>query len=387
MFSSRSSVDLSPNPLAVALERAHAASRPVLDLTESNPTRAGLPYERDAILASLARPASLVYEPAAFGLPSAREAVAAELSAHGPPVDPSRVVLTASTSEAYAFLFKLVCDPGDEVLVPVPSYPLFEHLARLESVRAVPYRLAYDGAWHVDLASARDAVTARTRAIVAVSPNNPTGSYLKRAELAALGALGLPIVSDEVFARYPLREDATRARSALEANGAPLVFALGGLSKLAALPQVKLAWMAVGGDESRIGQAMGRLEVIADAFLSLGTPVQHAAAALLASRHAAEGAIRERTLENLAFVRSVVPGSPVSLLDVEGGWYATLRVPRTRSELEWAVALLEEDDVHVYPGHYFDFEGEAYLVVSLLTREDVFRDGLRRVVSRVATTA
>src|ERR1019366_4280757 len=176
---------------------------------------------------------------------------------------------TASTSEAYAFLFKLLCDPGDEVLVPVPSYPLFEPLARLGSVRAVPYRLAYGGAWHVDLASARDAVTARTRAIVAVSPNNPTGSYLKRAELAALGALGLPIVSDEVFARYPLREDATRARSALEANGAPLVFALGGLSKLAALPQVKLAWMAVGGDESRIGQAMGRLEVIADAFLSL----------------------------------------------------------------------------------------------------------------------
>jgi hypothetical protein len=387
MFSSRSSVDLSPNPLAVAMDRARAASRTVLDLTESNPTRAGLPYARDTILAALAHPASLVYEPATFGIPSAREAVAAELSARGPAIDASRVVLTASTSEAYAFLFKLLCDPGDEVLVPVPSYPLFEHLARLESVRAVPYRLAYDGAWHIDLASARDAVTARTRAIVTVSPNNPTGSYLKRTELTGLAALGLPIVSDEVFALYPLREDATRARSALDAGGAPLVFALGGLSKLAALPQMKLAWMAVGGEEGRVAEAMGRLEVIADAFLSLGTPVQHAVTALLESRHAAEGAIRERTRDNLAFVRSLMPGSPVSLLDVEGGWYATLRVPRTRSELEWAVALVEEDGVHVHPGHFFDFEGEAYLVVSLLTEEATFQEAIRRLVSRVTTTA
>ncbi len=385
MFSSRSSVDLAPNPLAVALEAARAASREILDLTESNPTRAGLPYAREAILAALARPASLVYEPAAFGIPSARDAVARELSAHGPATDASRVLLTASTSEAYAFLFKLLCDPGDEVLVPVPSYPLFEHLARLESVRAVPYRLAYDGAWHVDLASVREAVTARTRAIVTVSPNNPTGSYLKRAELAALAALGLPIVSDEVFARYPLRDDATRAGSVLEADGAPLVFALGGLSKLAALPQMKLAWMAVGGAKARVAEATGRLEVIADAFLSLATPVQHAAAALLESRHAAEGAIRQRTRDNLAFVRGVVPGSPVSLLDVEGGWYATLRVPRTRSELEWAVTLVEEDGVHVHPGHFFDFEGEAYLVVSLLTPEATFREAIGRVMARVTT--
>jgi hypothetical protein len=387
MFSSRSSVDLSPNPLSVALGRARAASRDVVDLTESNPTRAGLPYARDAILAALARPASLVYEPAAFGIPPAREAVARELSAHGPAMDASRVVLTASTSEAYAFLFKLLCDPGDEVLVPVPSYPLFEHLARLESVRAVPYRLAYDGVWHVDLGSAREAVTARTRAIVTVSPNNPTGSYLKRAELTALADLGLPIVSDEVFAGYPLKEDGTRARSALEAESAPLVFALGGLSKVAALPQMKLAWMAVGGAGARVAEAMGRLEVIADAFLSLATPVQHAVSALLESRHAAENAIRARTGANLAFARSIVPGSPVSLLDVEGGWYVTLRVPRTRSELEWAVALVEEDGVHVHPGHFFDFEEEAYLVVSLLTPEATFHEAVRRVVSRVTTAA
>jgi hypothetical protein len=193
------------------------------------------------------------------------------------------------------------------------------------------------------------------------------------------------MVSDEVFARYPLRDDATRARSVLDADGASLVFALGGLSKLAALPQMKLAWMTVGGEKARVAEATGRLEVIADAFLSLATPVQHAAAALLESRHAAEGAIRQRTRHNLAFVRSVVPGSPVSLLDVEGGWYATLRVPRTRSELEWAVGLVEEDGVHVHPGHFFDFEEEAYLVVSLLTPEATFREAIERVMTRVTT--
>jgi aspartate/methionine/tyrosine aminotransferase len=383
MFSSRSSFDLSPNPLAVELAAARAASRRVLDLTESNPTRAGIPYERDAILAALARPDLLVYEPAPFGLLSAREAVARDLSANGVPVDPSRVALTASTSEAYSFLFKLVCDAGDEVLVPAPSYPLFEHLARLESVRVVPYRLAYDGAWHVDRASVSAGLGARTRAIVIVSPNNPTGSYLKKGELDWLASLGPPLVSDEVFARYPLRDDATRVRSALEAHGARLVFSLGGLSKLAALPQVKLAWIAVGGEDAFVAAALGRLEVVADAFLSVGTPVQHAVPDLLASRAAAEDGIRARTRGNLAFARDVAAGSAVSVLDVEGGWYATLRVPRTRTELEWALRLLREDDVHVHPGHFFDFDDEAYLVVSLLTPPAIFEEGLRRILKKV----
>ena len=216
------------------------------------------------------------------------------------------------------------------------------------------------------------------------APNNPTGSYLKRAELDALAALGLPLVSDEVFARYPLREDATRARSALEAAGAPLVFALGGLSKLAALPQMKLAWTAIGGDAARVAAAMGRLEVIADAFLSVGTPVQHAVPGLLASRGAAEGAILDAdTREPRSSRATKVAGTAVSLLDVEGGWYATLRLPRTRSEEAWALALLEQDGVHVHPGHFFDFEAEAYLVASLLTPEETFREGLGRLVARV----
>jgi aspartate/methionine/tyrosine aminotransferase len=381
--SARSTFDLSPNALAKALGRARAAGRAVLDLTESNPTRAGLPYPAERILAALASPAALTYEPASFGLPATREAVARELSAAGPAVDPARVVLTASTSEAYGFLFKLLCDAGDEVLVPRPSYPLFEHLAQLEGVRPVPYRVAYDGAWHVDVPSVRAGVSARTRAIVTVSPNNPTGSYLKRDELDALAATGLPIVSDEVFASYPLRPDPARAVSALEARGAPLVFALGGLSKLAALPQMKAGWIAVGGEPARVEAALARLEVIADAYLSVSTPVQHALPALLASRGAAHAAIASRTRANLTTLAAAVAGSAASLLDVEGGWYATVRLPATRSEEDWALELLEKDGVHVHPGHFFDFANEAYVVLSLLTPEPTFADGAARLIARV----
>jgi alanine-synthesizing transaminase len=385
MFSSRSSFDLSPNRLSIALARAHASARPVLDLTESNPTCAGIPYDGDAVRAALAgSPSLLRYEPAAFGIASAREAVARDLSLYGPRVDPSRVVLTASTSEAYAFLFKLLADPGDEVLVPVPSYPLFEHLARLESLRAIPYRLAYDGAWHVDLASVRGALSPVTRAIIVVNPNNPTGSYLKRDEFDALVSLGLPIVSDEVFARFPLRVDRSRCPSALEQNAAPVVFALGGLSKLAGLPQMKLAWMAVAGEGRRVEAALARLEVIADAFLSVGTPVQLALPALLACRGTAEEGIRKRTRANLDGVRAALVGSAASVLDVEGGWYATLRLPRTESEEGWVLTLLERDGVYVHPGHFFDFEDEVYLVISLLTPEATLREGVKRIVERVS---
>lgn len=378
-FSERSAFDLARNDLTTALAQAREAGREVLDLTESNPTRAGLPYEGQAILGALAAPGALVYEPASFGLTSAREAVADHLG-----VPAGRVVLTASTSEAYAFLFKLLCDPGDEVLVPTPSYPLFEHLARLETVRAVPYRIAYDGAWHLDFDSVRAAVGPRTRAIVLVTPNNPTGSILKRAELASLAELGIPLVSDEVFAGYTLdpRGETARASSALEAQGA-LVFALGGLSKLAALPQMKLAWTVVGGPDALADPALARLEIIADAFLSVGAPVQHALPALLASRAGVTAAIVARTRDNLAFLRGALGGKATSVLDVEAGWYATLRVPRTRSEEQWALALLEQDGVYLHPGHFFDFESEAYLVTSLLTPQPMFRAGIERLLARV----
>jgi alanine-synthesizing transaminase len=381
-FSSRSHRDRTENALTIATARAREAGRPILDLTVSNPTRAGIPYG-EGVPVSLGDARGTSYEPLPFGLYAAREAISRVYHQEvGIRVDPSRLVLTASTSEAYAFLFKLLCDPGDDVLVPEPSYPLFEHIAYLEGVRLVSYSLAYDGEWHIDLASLRKARGERTRAAVLVHPNNPTGSYVKRDELAVFAQLGLPLVSDEVFASFPLQVDPRRSGSVLEYEDG-LVFALGGLSKMAALPQMKLAWIALGGRDELVGEASRRLELIADTFLSVSTAVQLALPALLASRHVATDAIRARLTRNLARVAAHTLGSPVSLLRVEGGWYATLRLPRTRSEEDWALTFLEEDGVYVHPGHFFDFASEAYIVASLLTPEDAFDEGVSRIVGRV----
>jgi hypothetical protein len=381
MFSRRTAFDRTENALTRALRAAQAGASSIVDLTVSNPTSAGIPYAEREILEALGRPACLRYEPEPFGLPAARDTIAKLLG-----VDAGRVVLTASTSEAYSLLFKLLCDEGDEALVPHPSYPLFDHLAQLEGVRLVPYRLAYDGRWHVDMDSVRRAAGPRARAILVVSPNNPTGSYLKRDELAALASLGLPIVSDEVFAEYPLREDAARAKTALETSET-LVFALGGLSKLVGLPQMKLGWIATGGPEPRVREALARLELACDAFLSVGAPVQHALPALLSSGAAARDAIAQRTRENLATLRSALAGSAATVLDVEGGWYAVLRLPRTRSEEEWTLDLLRATRVLVQPGHFFDFEEEPFVVVSLLTEPAAFAEGVARLANRVAEEA
>ncbi|HEX7664966.1 MAG TPA: pyridoxal phosphate-dependent aminotransferase, partial [Polyangiaceae bacterium] len=244
-MASRSSFVLDKNALTLAIEARAAAKRPLLDLTVSNPTTAGLPYDRDAILRAFSDPRALIYDPLPFGLPSARAAVAAQLTEQKA-IDPEHVFLTASSSEAYAFLFKLLCDPGDDIAICAPSYPLFEHLAQLEGVAVKPYRLAYDGAWHVDLDSMKRAIGPKTRAIVIVHPNNPTGSFLSNDELAQMAATGLPIVSDEVFVDYALADDPKRARTARMTDDT-LVFALGGLSKATGLPQMKLGWTAVGG--------------------------------------------------------------------------------------------------------------------------------------------
>jgi alanine-synthesizing transaminase len=382
-FSSRSTRDFTENALTLALAEQRLAGRRVLDLTESNPTRAGITYG-PGVPGALGDARGARYEPEPFGSLPARDAVSrANDEDLGVAIDPTRLVLTSSTSEAYAFLWKLLCDAGDEVLVPAPSYPLLEHLAELEAVRLVPYRLAYDGEWHVDLSSVREAMGSRTRAVVVVHPNNPTGSYLKRDELDALGGLGLPIVSDEVFASYPIEPDARRTKSVLERREG-LVFALGGLSKMAALPQMKLAWIGIGGEDALVAEATSRLELVADTFLSVSTPVQVALPALLASRHIAREQIRARLRKNLACAARRVEGSAVSLLKVEGGWYATLRLPETRSEQEWTLTFLEEDGVLVHPGHFFDFAREAYVVASLLTPEATFEEGVTLIAHRVS---
>jgi alanine-synthesizing transaminase len=384
MFSERTHWDLRPNRLAERLAARRAAGARILDLTESNPTRAGLPCPDD-VLAALARAEARRYEPRPFGLPAAREAVAADFARRGFPVGPDRVVLSASTSEAYAFLFKLLCDPGDEVLVPRPGYPLFEFLATLESVRVLPYPLAYDGEWHLDVASLRSALGPRTRAVVVVSPHNPTGACLKRDERDAVEALcaghGVALVSDEVFADYSFRDDPRRAASVAH-DGPALAFALGGLSKSCGLPQLKLAWTAVTGPEPLRRDALARLEVVADTYLSVSTPVQVAAPELLSRREELSAPIRARVRANLEALRAAIaPGCPATLLEPEGGWSAVLRVPATRTEEERVTRLLEERDVLVHPGYFFDFPHEAFLVLSLLPPESDFAEGVARVLA------
>jgi hypothetical protein len=386
VFSQRTRWDRTTNRLAELLEGRRRAGARVLDLTESNPTRAGIPYPDD-LLEPLADRGGLAYEPSAMGLRQAREAVAADFRRRGIEVPAERIVLTASTSEAYAFLFKLLCDPGDAVLVPRPSYPLFEYLARIESVEVGRYDLHYDTEWHVTRGGVEREVTERTRAVVVVHPNNPTGSYLKRAEGADLMALcaerGLALVSDEVFADYGFGDDPRRLPSVAE-NGPCLAFSLGGLSKSCGLPQLKLAWIAVCGPERLRDEALARLEIVADTYLSVGTPVQRAAPRLLARIEELQAPIAARVQANLTVLRDrMAVTTHATLLRVEGGWYAILQVPATETEEERVVRLLAEDGVLVHPGYYFDFPREAYLVVSLLPPEDVFAEGLDRVLSRL----
>ncbi len=383
MFSARTRWDLRANRLEAIRAQKRERGEAVIDLTESNPTSVGIDYPGD-LLAPLSESGALRYEPLAFGATAARAAVAEDFARRGFPVDPSRILLTASTSEAYAFLFKLLCDPGDEVLVPRPGYPLFEYLAGLESVRPVPYPLAHDGEWRVDLEALRERASGRARMVVVVSPHNPTGAYLKGEELQALEAFcaerSLALVADEVFADYPLRADPRRAGSVAH-DGPALSFALGGLSKSCGLPQLKLSWIAVTGPEPLRGDALARLDVVSDTFLSVGTPVQRALPTLLARRADLQRPIAERVASNLASLRERLPsGCPASLLEPEGGWYAVLRVPATLSESERVEGLLEERNVLVHPGYFFDFPLEAYLVLSLLPRPGAFDAGVARIL-------
>jgi alanine-synthesizing transaminase len=381
MFSSRFHWDPRPNRLTQSLAARRASGARILDLTESNPTHAGLHYPAE-IVAAFADPRMLAYEPAPAGMPAAREAVSAWYATRGHSVAPENLLLTASTSEAYAYLFKLLTDPGDHVLVPSPSYPLFEFLANMESVSVRTYPLEYHGEWRIDVPALAAAVTAKTRAIILVNPNNPTGSYVKRGELRALTSLcagrGIALVSDEVFADYALTADPERVTT-LAGVEECLAFSMSGLSKVAGLPQMKLGWIVAAGPAPVRDEALEKLEWIADTYLSVSTPVQCAAGRLLAAGAGVQHQIRERASANLAFARAMLTGSAASILAVEGGWYITLQVPRIHSEEEWTLRLLEQEGVLVQPGYFYDFASEAYLIVSLLTAPEIFREGLPRI--------
>ena len=386
MFSTRTPSDLAPNTLTSAELAARAAGVRVIDLTETNPTRVGLAYP-DGALAALAAPGGLSYDPHPFGLASARETIAAEIGMPGSPVDPSRLILTASTSEAYAFLFKLLCNPADEVLVPAPSYPLFEHLTRLELVAVRPYPLDFHGTWSIDAHAVEAAVTPRTRAVLVVSPNNPTGSVITGGDLAALARLcasrELALIGDEVFCDYLLDPRADRAR-VLDQDEA-LTFSLGGLSKSAGLPQMKLGWIVAGGPPALVEAALARLEIVCDTFLSVSTPVQRAAGPILEAGRAIRAQILDRVKANLRGLQALAARHPAcSVLRVEGGWSAVVRVPATRSEESLVLDLLARDRVLVHPGYFFDFPHEAFVVVSLLPPPDQFSEGVARLLARAS---
>lgn len=373
------------NTLSIRLAELRARGTPIVDLTASNPTAVGIPYP-EGLFDGLAARAVRQYEPAPFGLQTAREAVAADCARRGVRVDPGRVVLTASTSEAYTWLFKLFCDPGSRVLVPRPSYPLFEHLARLEGVELSTYDLAFHGRWDLDL-GAIAAGGPDVRALVLVSPNNPTGSCVSPAEAAAVAAIcrdrGWGLIVDEVFADYPL--DAGTVPSGLWAGSPCLTVSLGGLSKSVGLPQVKVGWMIVNGPDEDCRRVMSGLEIVADAFLSVSTPAQAALPGMLSAGAVVRDRIHARLRTNLSVLKALAKGvAGCDVPPVEGGWSAVVRVPAVRSEESLVLELLERAHVLVYPGYFFDFRHEAYLVVSLLVDPVTFARALPIVLRGVA---
>lgn len=384
MFSDRTNWKLTRNRLTQALDEVKSSGARVLDLTISNPTRAGLYYETPGILQSLAAPQAMDYDPHPKGLPSARAAVAEYYkTVHGiGDFDSERVILTTGTSEGYSFVFRLLCNPGDELLVPKPSYPLFEFLADLQDVKLVPYPLIYDHGWQMDFPSLEKAVTKRTRGVVVVHPNNPTGSYLHSHEQESLNRFcrehELALTADEVFLDYA--HDRC-ARQSFAANGDVLTFTLSGVSKISALPQMKVAWIATSGPAPEVEAAQARLEVIADTYLSMNAPIQWAVPALLEQRASIQQQLLDRVLGNLAELdRQLAPQKPCQRLSVEGGWYAVLRVPVTQTDECLAVDLLRRKSVLVHPGHFYDFPSDGYLVLSLITPGNEFAEGIGRLL-------
>ncbi|HUC28827.1 MAG TPA: pyridoxal phosphate-dependent aminotransferase [Candidatus Acidoferrum sp.] len=393
MFSERTNWRLAQNRLTRALEQVRANGAKILDLTASNPTRVGLEYDSRAILTALSSEQALDYDPQAKGLLAARRAVAGyyrDRSAGGRDVasnvstDVERIILTTSTSEGYSYVFRLLCNTGDELLVPKPSYPLFEFLADLQDVKLVPYPLIYDHGWQMDFPSLEKAVTERTRGVVVVHPNNPTGSYVQAGEMASLNAFcrahGLAVIADEVFLDYVLQD---QRPASFAGNRDVLTFTLSGLSKISALPQMKVAWIMTSGPPEVLDEALDRLEVIADTYLSMNAPIQWALPALLEQRHGVQRQLLERVKTNLTELdRQLASQKACQRLCVEGGWYAVLRIPVMRSDEDLVIELLREESVLIHPGHFYDFPSDGYLVLSLIPPIEDFAEGIRRVVKR-----
>ncbi len=382
-LSNRTGWEFGPNALTVAVAERLRRGEPVRDWTLSNPTVCGFPYPADEIRAALGDPVGLRYAPDPQGLPASRDAISAWYSRHGVALDPGSIFLTAGSSEAYSWLFRLLCDSGDEVLIPKPGYPLFDDLARLNDVHLVPYRCRYDGLWHLDLETVRRGVSDRTRGIVVIHPNNPTGNYLSAAERKELCRLAteydLALIADEVFWTFPFGENIPAP--SLHGAGAPLTFVINGLSKLAGLPQMKLGWLALSGEFDRQAEAARRLAMIGDTYLSVNTPVQAGLGKILDCSSGLSEAIRRRAAANVRRIAARLSGTPVTLLASEGGWNAILRMPGHRTDEDWALLLLQKFGILTYPGHFFDLEGGVFLVVSLIVEEERIEEYLDDILT------
>lgn len=385
MFSRRTNWNLQTNRLTRALILHRASGKRVLDLAASNPTECGFDYDGAAILKALASPAALRYGPDPKGLLLARAAVAAYYAARKQAVSADDIVMTTSTSEAYSFVFRMLCNAGDELLIPSPSYPLFDYLAELQDVKLVRYPLVYDHGWQIDFHSLERATTARTQGVIVVNPNNPTGHFAGATDLARLNeicaARQMALIADEVFLDFGL--DGKLAAS-LATNTGSLTFTMSGLSKICGLPQMKIAWLITSGPADLKAQAMARLEMIADTYLSMSAPLQAAAPEFLRQRYAFQQQLTARVRENLAEIdRQFARQKSCTRLEVEGGWYAVLRVPATQPDEELALELLAKTEVYVHPGHFYDFPGDGYLVVSLIAPKEDFAEGVARLLSMI----
>ena len=383
MFADRTNWNLEPNRLSEALARHRVAGKPLIDLTASNPTECGFTYDRERILSALANPQSLSYEPEPKGLVAAREAVVGYYADRGERVAATDMLLATSTSEAYSFVLRILCNPGDEVLIPTPSYPLFDLLADIQDVSLIRYPLIYDHGWQIDFHALEGALTTRTRAIIVVHPNNPTGHFIKPDERSGLNRIcagrQIATIADEVFLDFAL---SSKRHLSWVANSEVLTFTMSGLSKMCGLPQMKVAWLAASGPKDLRTRALERLEVIADTYLSMNAPIQHAIPEFLQQRHEFQRQLMSRVRGNLAELdRQLATQKACSRLEIEGGWYAVLHVPAMRTDEEVALDLVEKEGVYVHPGHFYDFPADGYLIVSLIGSEQEFGEGIRRLVS------
>jgi alanine-synthesizing transaminase len=378
MFSERTNWNLDHNKLSEALAAYRSSGKPLLDLTQSNPTTCGFHYQAAQILAALNNSANLVYEPVAQGLPQARQAVAEYYASRHGQLDINDIFLTTSTSEAYSFLFRALCNVGDEVLIPQPGYPLLNFLADIQDLKLVRYPLVYDHGWQIDFHSLQQLITARARAIVVVHPNNPTGHFCKPEDIHRLNEIchrhELAILADEVFLDFSLGAEIPRS---FADNHHALTFAMSGLSKISGLPQMKMSWFVVSGPPSLKQSARARLEIIADTYLSMNAPMQLALGPLLNQRHSFHAQWLNRARHNIAQLDQQLGHQKLcSRLEIEGGWYAVVKIPVTASDDDLALELLNSRGVYLHPGHFYDFPSDGYVVLSLITPEQEFAAGI-----------